>query len=336
MDSEKTVPGRTPDDGILGGKGQQMVQRFLNEKVRQAAARPLPASREELEKDKPRRKEILLKALGLDPMPPRTPLKARITGTIKRNGYRIEKVVYESRPGFFVTGHIYIPDGPAGTKFPVILNPHGHWGHKKMEPTVQSRLIFQALHGFVAFIIDSPGGSWEGKNLVERTFQGSHWDFPLASAGANVTALYVWDLMRGLDYLETRSDCDTASVGITGASGGGLATLYCFAADERIKVAVPVVYATSLEVSPANGCPCNHVPATLQIGDRSDVLAIRAPAPVFIIGATDDTEFPPSGTKLTGEKLKTPPRRGAAGRPARRGRSGSWARRCRRARGGGT
>ncbi len=305
MDSIKAVPGIVADDDVLGGKGQQMVQKFMNDKVLKAAARPLPTSKEELEKDKPRRKDILMKALGLDPLPPRTPLNVKITGTIKRNGYRIEKVVYESRPGFYVTGHIYIPDGPAGTKFPVILNPHGHWEKKKMEPTVQSRLIFQVLHGYVAFIIDSPGGSWEGNNLVERTFQGSHWDFPLASAGANVTALYVWDMMRGLDYLETRPDCDATRVGITGASGGGLATLYNFAADDRIKVAVPVVYATSLEVSPTNGCPCNHVPATLQIGDRSDVLAIRAPAPVYVIGATDDGEFPPAGTKLTGEKLKS-------------------------------
>src|SRR5262249_51793022 len=63
-------------------------------------------------------------------------------------------------------------------------------------------------------------------------------------------------------------------------------------------------YPTSLEVNPFNGCLCNHVPGTLQVGDRADVLAIRAPAPVLLIGAIHDVEFPPEGTRITGEKLK--------------------------------
>jgi dienelactone hydrolase len=93
-------------------------------------------------------------------------------------------------------------------------------------------------------------------------------------------------------------------VGLTGASGGGLAAMYEYAADERITCAVMVVYPTSMEVNPDNGCACNHVPGVLQIGDRSDIIAIRAPAPVFVIGARQDSEFPPAGTQLTGEKLK--------------------------------
>ena len=199
----------------------------------------------------------------------------------------------------------YVPDGPAGSKYPVILNPHGHWAHKKMEPTVQYRLISQALHGYLAFIIDSPGWSGaEGDALFERRYAGCHSDFPLVEGSANATAIYVWDLMRALDYVATRPEADMTRVGLTGASGSGLATMYDFAADQRITCAVPVVYASSLEINPDNGCPCNHVQGTLQIGDRSDVLAIRAPAPLFVIGARQDWEFPPAGTQLTGEKLK--------------------------------
>lgn len=304
MDKSLECKSALGNGALLGGQGPRLVQELLRRKVAEAAARPLPKSAEELEADKPRRRRVLMQALGLDPPPPRTPLNARITGTIQLKGYRIEKLVYESRPGFYVTAHLYLPDGPAQAKLPVILNPHGHWPRKKMEPVVQARLISQALCGYAALAVDSPGGSWEGDNLVERTFQGSHWDFPLASAGANATALYVWDLMRGLDYLETRPECDASRVGITGASGGGLAAVYAFAADERIGAAVPAVYASSLEVNPVNGCPCNHVPGTLQIGDRSDVLAIRAPAPVLVLGAEDDPEFPPEGIELTGRKLK--------------------------------
>jgi len=292
------------DDAVLQGKGPQMMKNFLLRKVKREAARPLPESKEALEAVKAAQKKELMRCLGLDPLPPRTPLNAKVTGVIQRQGYRIEKIIFDSRPGFPVTGHLYVPDGPAGQKYPVILNPHGHWQHKKMEPVVQSRLISQALSGYMAFIIDSPGWSWDRKFLVERKYAGSHWDFAVMEGSANNTGLYVWDLMRALDYLETRPEADTSHAGLTGASGGGLATLWDFAADDRITCAVPVVYASSLEVNPVNGCPCNHVPGALQVGDRADVLAIRAPAPVYIIGARNDGEFPPAGMQLTGEKLK--------------------------------
>jgi dienelactone hydrolase len=122
---------------------------------------------------------------------------------------------------------------------------------------------------------------------------------------SSATGVYVFDLMRALDYLETRPEADLTRVGITGASGGGLATLWAFAADERFTCAAPVCFATSLEVEPHNGCPCNHVPGTLRLGDRADVLAVRAPAPVFVIGADDDPEFPAEGTRRTGDKLRS-------------------------------
>ena len=303
-DSFEKVPGKVADDAVLLGRGPANMKRFLEEKVKHCAARPLPATKEEMEAGKPARRHEMMRCLGLDPLPPRTPLKAQVTGIIKRMGYHIEKIVFESRPNFPVTGLLYVPDGPAGSKYPVILNPHGHWAHKKMESTVQIRLISQALNGYLAFVIDSPGWSFEGDALVERRYAGSHLDFPLVEGSANTTAIYVWDQMRALDYLATRPEADMTRVGLTGASGGGLATMYEFAADERITCAVPVVYPSSLEINPDNGCPCNHVPGALQIGDRSDIMAIRAPAPLFVIGARQDREFPPAGTQLTGGKLE--------------------------------
>jgi dienelactone hydrolase len=304
LDSTREIPGNLTDDAVLQGRGPGMLKQFLEAKVKKLAARPLPMTKDELEADKPRRRQELMRCLGLDPMPPRTPLNARVTGTHQRDGYRIENIVFESRPDFPVTGHLYVPDGPPGTRFPVILNPHGHWARKKMEPTVQARLIAQARHGYLALVIDTPGWSFEGTNTVERRFAGAHQDFALVEGSANTTAVYVWDLIRALDYLETRPETDMSRVGLTGASGGGLAAMYDFAADPRITCAVPVVYPSSLEINPDNGCQCNHVPGMLQIGDRSDVLAIRAPAPLLVIGAREDEEFPPAGTRLTGEKLK--------------------------------
>jgi hypothetical protein len=110
--------------------------------------------------------------------------------------------------------------------------------------------------------------------------------------------------MRALDYLATRPEADMSRVGLTGASGGGLATMWAFAAEPRFYCAASVVYASSLEVNPHNGCLCNHVPGALQLGDRADILALRAPAPVLILGAEEDREFPAKGMRLSGEKLR--------------------------------
>ncbi len=302
MDSATVVPGRTMDDDVLEGKGASMVAAYLRAKVVQAAKRAVPTSRAAFEVERTRRRAELMRGLGLDPLPPRTPLNARVTGVLQRQGYRIEKVVFESRPRFYVTAHVYVPDS-AG-KHPVIVDVNGHWAHKKGEDRVQLRSAFQALRGYLAIAIDSPGHSFEGNNLIERRAEGEHNDWFLVQGGTNATGNYVWDAMRALDYMATRPDADMSRVGLTGASGGGLATLYAFAADDRYTAAVPVVYMASMELAPDNGCLCNHVPATLQIGDRSDVIAIQAPKPVLLMGAENDGEFPADATRLTGTKMQ--------------------------------
>jgi cephalosporin-C deacetylase-like acetyl esterase len=288
---------------LLGGRGPAMLRAFQESAVRSKAARPVPATRAELEARQRADRPELLRSLGLEPLPERTPLNARITHVLERDGYRLESLVFDSRPGMPVTAHLYVPTRAPGEKLPVIVNPHGHWPHKKGEPVVQARAIAQALHGYLALVVDSPGWSFEGDAPIERRGAGPHDDLRLVLGSTSATSVYVWDLMRALDYLETRPEADTTRVGITGASGGGLATMYAFAADERFDVAVPVVYATSMEVNPHNGCLCNHVPGALQLGDRADVLALRAPAPVLVIGAEEDAEFPPEGTRRTGAKL---------------------------------
>jgi dienelactone hydrolase len=212
--------------------------------------------------------------------------------------------VFESRPNFPVTAHVYKPKGHDGEKLPVIVNANGHWPHKKSEPVVQERLIAQALHGYLAMIVDSAGSAFEEQARIERRGAGSHFDPKLRLGSTTADTIYVWDLMRALDYLETRPDADTSRAGITGTSGGGHATLSTFAADERFVCAAPVCYATSFLDGWENGCDCNHIPGYVQVGDRADVLAIRAPAPILVIGARTDDEFPPAGTQHTGEKLR--------------------------------
>jgi dienelactone hydrolase len=156
----------------------------------------------------------------------------------------------------------------------------------------------------LAVVVDSPGFSFEGDRHIERRFAGTHDDLRLILGSQNATSIYVWDLIRTLDYLATRPEADMTRIGLTGASGGGLATLWAFAAEPRFTCAASVVYASSLEVNPENGCLCNHVPGSVQLGDRSDVLGVRAPAPILIVGAEEDVEFPAKGMRLTEDKLR--------------------------------
>lgn len=268
---------------------------MLELRVKDLAAKTPPGSVEE-------RKALLRRCLGLDPLPPKTEMNVQTTGTIQRQGYRIEKLRYESCPGEIVTAHLYLPEG--GGKWPVVLRPHGHWEHKKASPIVQAGAISLVLAGYACLVVDSPGLSWDDNAQNERRGMGKHEDWFL-SMGMPIQGVYAWDLVRGLDYLATRSDIDMERVGITGASGGGQASLYTFAIDDRIKVAIPVVSMASLEVNVHLGCLCNHVPGVMMVGDRSDILALRADnGAVMVLAADVDPEFPLEGHRRTEEKLK--------------------------------
>ena len=281
---------------------QAVLDKMLEARVKDLAARRLPRNRAGHEERLESQRLQLAKALGLHPAPPKTELNAQVTGIIQRQGYRIEKLRYESRPGVLVTAHLYLPPGEG--KYPLILAPHGHFEFKKSTPVVQSLGIGLALLGFACLLVDSPGWSWDNNDQNERKGMGTH-DDPWLAMGAPVQGQYVWDLVRGLDYCETRREIDTSKVGITGASGGGTATMLAFGFELRITAAAPVCAATSMEIMPRNGCFCNHLPGLMDIGDRSDVLAIRAPAPVCFIGASDDPEFPLEGHQKSFEKLKS-------------------------------
>lgn len=280
----------------------EALNRMIEARVRDLASRRPSRNKADHAKRLPDQRVQLAKSLGLHPAPPKTELNTRVTGVIEREGYRIEKLRYESRPGVLVTAHLYLPPGPG--PFPVVLSPHGHFEFKKSTPLIQARGIGLALLGFACLIVDSPGVSWDDNEQNERKAMGTH-DDPWLALGAPVAGQYVWDLVRGLDYCETRSDINTEKVGITGASGGGQAAMLAFAFDERITAAVPVCQCVSFESNVHYGCLCNHLPGALEIGDRSDLLAIRAPAPIMLIGASVDPEFPLAGHQKTLEKLKT-------------------------------
>jgi dienelactone hydrolase len=277
------------------------INKLLDLRIRDAANRRLADSIKDhlarVHQDRPK----LLRCLGLEPFPAATDLNPIITGTLQRNGYRIEKLAYRSRPNFVVTAHLYLPE--SDVPVPVIVRPHGHWPGKKSEPVVQASAIGLTLSGYAVLVIDAPGNWNEPWELNERADEGEH-DDPWLAMGAPLQGFYVWDLMRGIDYLQTRSEIAIDKIGITGSSGGGMAAMYTFAVDERIQSAALVCFGSSLETQPHNGCFCNHVPGILSLGDRSDVIALRAPAPILLVGASDDPEFPTAGMQRTYDKLR--------------------------------
>jgi len=231
----------------------------------------------------------LLAALG-DP-PPRTPLNARITGTLERDGYAVEKLIFESRPRYYVTANVYVPRKRSGP-FPAVLAPVGHWGAGKSFEEYQRLGIFLARRGYLTLVYDVPGQGERrqyydpvlGRALIDPG--GSHWFVTLEHGyagaqailtGGNYASYLVWDGIRAIDYLSERPDVDRNRIACTGTSGGGLQTELLSAADERIKVSIPVCY---------GGCnPDNPARPGLT---ATDIDALIAPRPLLMIEATGD------------------------------------------------
>lgn len=239
----------------------------------------------------------LRSALGLEPLPPRTPLNAAVLGRVERDGYSVERLTFESRPGFVVTANVYVPARPPGAaeRLPAVLCPAGHWQHAKAQPQVQARCIGLAKLGFIALVYDPFG---QGERNVPGN--GHREYFASVLAGRNNMSYMVWDTVRALDYLLTRADVDPRRIGCTGASGGGLNTFYAAAIDERIAAACPVVYVSRLREFLETGidhCPCSHVNGLASFADEGTVLALMAPRPVLMIAATEDPMFTPKGAR---------------------------------------
>ena len=177
--------------------------------------------------------------------PEKTPLKPVITGTFERAGYRVENVMFESRPNFWVTGNVYRPtgDGP----FPGIISPCGHYADARMNPEYQSAYINLVKAGLLVLAYDPIGQGerrqyWDpvsGQTEVGgATTEHSMCGQLLLLMGEDLTQYRVWDGIRAIDYLVTRPDVDPLRIGCAGHSGGGTLTMFISAVDERVKAAV--------------------------------------------------------------------------------------------------
>lgn len=232
------------------------------------------------------------------------PLNAKVTGRIDKDGYVIEKVVFESLPRFYVTGNVYRPSKPG--RYPGVLISLGHWDAGKMaEQQLAANL---ALKGFVALAYDPIGqgeriqafdsrvGATLGGWSVELHFQAGAQSL---LAGESFARYMIWDAMRSLDYLASRPDVDGERIGCTGCSGGGALTTYVAALDPRVKAAAPACWMTSyraLFTGPV-GDSEQSLPSFLAAGlDQADYIELFAPKP-WLIASTIEDFFPLEGVR---------------------------------------
>jgi cephalosporin-C deacetylase-like acetyl esterase len=226
----------------------------------------------------------------------RTPLNARVTGTVERPGYRIEKLTFESRPRLYVTANLYVPAGTG--RRPAILGPLGHSGNGKAWPSYQKLFSNLARKGYVVLAYDPfgqgerieypgsrPGQSALGGGTSEHEYAGRR----LILLGANFGLFRAWDGIRGIDYLLTRAEVDPDRIGCCGQSGGATLTQFLAALDSRIRVAVVSMGNTEnlaqADVEPpgsADDAEQNIVPALARGIDRADLLYAFAPKPLLM------------------------------------------------------
>ena len=246
----------------------------------------------------------LMYMLGLDPMPAKSPLHARTTGQFQRERYRVEKIVFESMPGLYVTGNLYLPK-EAGRK-PAVLYLCGHapgpWGAKVQ---YQHHGIWLANHGYVAFLIDTIEFG-EVPGIHHGTHDLNMWNW--LSLGYSPAGPEVWNAIRAMDYLSTRPEVDSARVALTGISGGGAITWYAAAVDDRFQAASPVCATWSAgsqvsEKSVVENCDCVYFPNTYGF-DLSTIGALIAPRPLKPLSARRDEMFPPSGYNEVARQLR--------------------------------
>lgn len=248
------------------------------------------------------------------PLPAKTPLNAKVTGKVDRDAYTIEKVIFESRPGFFVTSNLYIPKN---RKFPLpgVVATCGHLNNAKAGENYQSFAQGLARLGYVVLIFD-PIGQGErlqypnekleskiGNGVLEHLHAGNQQIL----VGENFPAWRAWDGIRALDYLLTRKEVDPKHIGITGNSGGGTDTTWLCGLDDRWTMAAPDCFVTTLRRNLENELPADaeqYPWKMLAMGlDEDDFIAAMAPKPVILIAQEKDF-FDVRGTEEAYARLK--------------------------------
>lgn len=291
------IPSMAQSDAV---PPQKMMEAYLNGLAKASLdvriqQRDALSSVEEIDKYQEDLRSFFLEQLG--GFPERTPLNAETAGGDTRSQFRYEKVIFESRPHFFVTAALFLP--LTAPPYPAVLIPCGHSENGKASELYQRACIFLAMNGIAAFIYDpiDQGERYqlldsEGKKRFGGTTGHTMTGVGCILLGTNTATFRIWDGMRAIDYLVSRPDIDPAKIGCAGNSGGGTLTSYLMALDPRIVCAAPSCYLTSWERLLATDGPQDSeqdIYAQIARGmDHADYIMMRAPKPTLICCATQD------------------------------------------------
>ncbi len=278
----------------------RMTQSYLVGRVREVEAlanekRAALNTKDDAEKYVQGVRERIRSCFG--PEPKRTPLKPQITGVVERDAFKIEKVIFESRPGMLVTANLYLPKGRE-YPLPGVVGTCGHTTNGKAGYQEFAQGLVR--QGYIVLIYD-PIGQGErlqyvneklksriGVGVREHLYAGNQQML----VGEFFGSWRAWDGVRALDYLLTRPEVDKQHLGVTGNSGGGTMTTWLCGVEQRWTMAAPSCFVTTFRRNVENELPADTEqcpPNALALGlDHSDFLAALAPEPVIILGKEKD------------------------------------------------
>lgn len=295
-----------------------MVQDYYVETVREITAERKRRLKEiRTRKHAEKYSERVLSAIKKSfPLPPgKTPLNPRITGILEKPGYRIEKIIFESKPQCLVTGNLYVPS-KIKKPVPAVLAACGHSSIGKAEKFYQQFCLRLVKTGFAVLIYDPVNQgerdqyfSLPENELVRISCCCAHnmMGKQMELLGDFFGAWRAWDGIRALDYLTSRPEVDAKTIGLTGNSGGGTLTTWLWALDDRFTMAAPSCFVTTFLANLENEMPADneqYPPGILASGvEQADFFIARAPKPVLLLGQYYDY-FDRRGLKETYEEVK--------------------------------
>lgn len=238
----------------------------------------------------------------IGPFPEKTPLNARIIRVIDKKDYRIEHIVFESQPGFYVTSSLFVPSGiKKGTRAPAIIYCSGHSEEGYRSAVYMHVILNLVSKGFVVFAFDPVGQGERLEYFDPQTGKSkaggptNEHSYPGAQAfisGSSQAYYMIWDGIRAVDYLISRKEVDPSRIGITGRSGGGTQSAYIAAYDDRIYAAAPENYITNyarlLQTIGPQDAEQNLFNLIARGLDHPDLLIVRAPKPTLMITTSSD------------------------------------------------
>lgn len=307
-------PQLSPQVNLDTSRGDAMIAEYFKLETRRLADADMKDIHT-LQEWKAHREEHrlqLMDMLGLNPQPAKTNLKPVITGVLEQPNFTVEKLHFQSLPGLYVTGNLYVPRNLTGPA-PTVLYVCGHSQQLSPDKKIsygnktgyQHHGEWYARNGYVCLIIDTLQlGEIQG--LHHGTHHLNMWWWH--SRGYTPVGVEVWNGIRALDYLQTRKEVDMKRIGLAGRSGGGGYTMYLAAADDRIAAAAPAAGVTDLQNHVVDGvvsghCDCMYLVNTMQ-WDYAHVLDLIAPRPLRILNTDKDAIFPEDGVRRVYEKVR--------------------------------